>query len=237
MIVRDDAGSLIVMTQPDHAALSGRIMEAWRADALTGCPTRSSVLLATREHDNGWQEIDCQPRVEPVTGRPYDFINAPADLKQQVWPRGVTRLSAEDMAAAALVAQHPLTVLERNGTLSWSAFFARMEAERDRLLSAGAYDNELEALLADYRFVFLGDLLSLVFCCGWTQLFERHDYAISLRGGTILTVDPDPFGGVTVPLVVPARRVPNRRYTSDEDFQRELDRATTFDMTGMARRR
>ena len=69
-----------------------------------------------------------------------------------------------------------------------------MTAERDRILGNGAYDNDLGALRADYRFVFLGDLISLVFCCEWSDVFRYEGYTIARRGST-LQVAPDPFAG------------------------------------------
>ena len=51
MIVRDDGRELLLITQPDHAALSGELISAWQADDFTAWATRSTVLLATDEHD------------------------------------------------------------------------------------------------------------------------------------------------------------------------------------------
>ena len=233
MIVRDDGTSLLLITQPEHAALSGRIMTAWQADGLPHRPTRATILLATREHDNGWREIDATPSVNPTTGRPHDFLNAPGRVKRGIWPRGVARLEPDDPQAAALVAHHALRVLERHGSTAWRTFFAGMEAERDRLLAGSAYGDRLDALADDYRLVFLGDLLSLIFCCGWRKTFTREGYGVVLEGRS-LAVHPDPFAGQTVRLEARARRVPDRRYHSDADLATELDRAPVALLAGVA---
>ena len=233
MIVRPDGDSLLLITQPEHAALSGRIMAAWRNDGLPARSSRETVLLATREHDNGWREVDRLPTVDARTGRPHHFMTAPDATKQGIWPRGVRRLEPDDPAAATLVAQHALTVLERQPSPDWLAFFAEMEAERDRLLRTGAYDNRLDALLADYRFVFLGDFLSLVFCCGWRGPRRRDDYGVTLDGDT-LAVRPDPFAGRAVEVTAAARRVPARSYASDDDLRTALAAAPRVTVRGRA---
>ena len=108
-----------------------------------------------------------------------------------------------------------------------------METERRRLLAIGVYHGDLDALLHDYRLVFLGDLLSLIFCCGWQRTFEREGYSAVLAGD-VLTIRPDPFAGVEVPLAVRGRRVPARRYASDLDLLGELGRASETIATGVA---
>ncbi len=234
MIVRPDGDDLLLVTQPDHAALSGRIMAAWRSDGLPGRRTRETVLLATREHDNGWLAVDDRPAVDAATGRPHHFMTAPDATKQGIWPRGMRRLEPVDPAAAALVAQHALTVLERHSTPGWKRFFTALAAERDRILRGGAYDDDLDVLLADYRFVFLGDLLSLIFCCGWSGTFHREGYAVT-RDGTTLHVRPDPFAGRIVELTAPARRLTARSYASDRDLQAAHDAAPRVVLRGTAR--
>ena len=209
-------------------------MATWQADGFRSRPTRETVLLATCEHDNGWLEVDALPTVDRANGRPHHFMTAPDAVKRGIWPRGVTRLESTDPAAAALVAQHSLTVLERQPSPEWQAFFATMEAERDRILAGGPYETGLPALLTDYRMVFLGDLLSLIFCCGWRDRFRREGYDIRLEEDDALVVRPDPFGGQTVELTAYARRIPARRYGADDDLRRSLADAPEIAVVGRA---
>ena len=234
VIVRHDGDDLLLVTQPDHAALSGRIMAAWKGDGLPAHPIRETVLLATREHDNGWLEVDDRPDLDAARGRPHHFMTAPEATKQGIWPRGVHRLEPIDPAAAALVAQHALALQELHPMPGWERFLSYMTAERDRILRDGAYDNDLDALRADYRFVFLGDLLSLIFCCGWEEAFRYEGYEMT-RAGTTVYVRPDPFAGRTVELTAPARRIPARSYVSRGDLRDAYDAATRVLLRGTAR--
>jgi Protein of unknown function (DUF3891) len=110
VIVRTVHDGLELITQPDHAHLAGAIMK--RCVPLAARPRRDAILLAIREHDNGWIEEDAAPAVNTETGSIFDFVSAPLSVRHAVWPRGVRRLASTPWAAA-LVAQHAITVYDR----------------------------------------------------------------------------------------------------------------------------
>jgi hypothetical protein len=211
VIVRRTPNELLLITQPDHAALAGAIVGAWRADGLPASPRRDIVLFATTHHDDGWLELDVAPLVD-ADGQLLDFINSPDDVRLAVWPRVVKKFAANPYVAA-LVAQHALSIYEPyRGHAVRAAFFAEMQMLRDESLARAAPRTAAD-LAADYFFVGLGDTLSLTFCNGWTEPRRVGDYEIRLVGDR-LTVAPDPFEGRELPLRISARRLPNRRFTS-----------------------
>jgi len=228
VIVRHAGGVLHLITQPDHARLAGAIMA--QAAALAAHPRRASILLAISEHDNGWTEPDAAPLVDPATGVPLDFISAPAAVRQGVWPRGVRRLG-NDPWAAALVAQHSLAIFERyRRDPAWSGFFAGMETLRGSYLHAGG--GRLGDLLDDYRFVRLGDVISLTFCNAWTEIQQSGEWRLHLSGDR-LTVLPDPFDGREIPIAIQAREIPRRAFGSDEELRSALAAAPLRSLTGV----
>jgi hypothetical protein len=202
-------------------------MKHWQR--LATHPRSQSILLAIAQHDNGWQEPDAAPPIDPATGRIYDFISAPAALRQGVWPRAVERLSHNPWAAA-LVAQHAITVYDRfRNDSEWDAFFARMEAARDRYVA----DTPLSAteLHEDYPYVRIGDLISLIFCNRWSE--ERYrDWTFSLDGVRV-SVSPDPFGGRDVPFEITAVEVGDIPYTSDEELRSALGQGSRVVLGGV----
>lgn len=231
MILRPEGGKLLAISQPDHAALAGRIMERWTLDGLTVNPRRREILLAVAEHDNGWEPIDQKPLVDVETGELLDFISATAVAKQEVWPRGVASLSHAPYAAA-LVAQHAIHIYDRFcGDAEWDSFFAEMAAERDRYTAlAGA---SLDELLPDYSFVRLGDLLSLTFCLAWTDAkTDEFGYTARLEG-TNLRVQPDPFEGHSFALEIRARELPKQVYGSEAEAVAAFEAAPGRLLQGM----
>jgi hypothetical protein len=232
MIVRHEGSSLLLITQPDHAALAGRVMREWVRDDWPDSPRRADILRAVGEHDNGWREIDRSPVIGESDGRILDFVEAPDEIRQGVWPRGVERL-ADTPYAAALVAQHGVHVYARyRDRPDWTRFFSGMEALRDSHLARVA-DASLDQLLGDYTPVRIGDLISLVFCNLWREPQQEGQYAIALDGDRVV-VTPDPFDGRAVPLEIEARELPDRPFESADEARRRFDAAPRRQLSGVA---
>lgn len=236
MIVRDEGTTLLLITQPDHARLSADLMAAVRTEPALQTPARATVLLATREHDNGWAEVDAEPTIDRQ-GRPLDFMSGPAAVRRELWTRGITRVAKMDPHAGALVAQHAITVYGyRQGDPDWKPFFSSIFVLRDDLLEqlGLATGARREAFEIEYRAVFLGDTLSLQWCNGWRGPESALEYSATMDGDTLL-VSPDPFGGATVPFRVLGRRIPARRYHDDADLRETLAATVPVDVAGAAR--
>jgi hypothetical protein len=231
MIIRQDDASLVLITQPEHAALARRMMTHWQTRVLAANPRLDSILHAIAEHDNGWREVDAAPLVGE-DGRLLDFVTAPVDVRQGLWPRAVRRLAA-DPIAAALVAEHALYIYRRYADdEAWRSFFTEMEILRDEL-AAGAGMSPSE-LARDYFFLRIADLMSLVFCNGWTEAQELDDHVVVLVDQTVV-VRPDPFGGREIAISAPARVLPDRAYRSGDDAREEYARAPHARLEGLIR--
>ena len=211
MIVQQDLTELVLIRQPDHAALAVDLIAAWTREGLPANLRRHQILLATGAHDDGWEAEDAAMEID-ADGAPVDFIAASPGVKHRVWPRCLDRLE-DTPYVAALVAQHALTVYRDNREKpEWQPFFDDMARRRTDLL-ARCPAQARETTDADYRFVRMADILSLIFCKGWRQPYDHDGYHIAVDAGA-LTVTPDPFAGAHVPIRVAARRIPNRRYDS-----------------------
>jgi hypothetical protein len=227
VIVRPAPDGVQLITQPDHAHLARRIME--HCVPLAARPRRDAILHAIAEHDNGWAEEDAAPTINPQTGNVVDFVSAPLSVRHAVWPRGVARL-ADNPWAAALVAQHALTVYDRfRSEGEWTSFFAEMEAARGAVLRASRMP--LDDLVADYAFVRLADLISLIFCTGWTDEHRFEDWTIQLSG-TRVVVMPDAFGGVKIPIEINAREIRHQPFRPDAELRDALREATATTLRG-----
>jgi hypothetical protein len=233
VIVRPHGASLLLITQPDHAALAARIMDRWLTRGFPGEPRRASILRAIAEHDNGWREVDEAPLVDEATGRVQDFVSAPAQVRQSVWPRAVGRL-ADDPTSAALVAEHAIQIYSRfKDDGAWGAFFAEMATLRQQHASqAGLTAEDIER---QYFFVRAGDLVSLTFCTAWDDVQQIGGHEIQLRDGGVVTIRPDPFGGSSVPFDIPARALHNRSFRSAAESADAYHNASVITLSGIAR--
>ena len=231
MIIQADGDSLLFITQPDHARLAAEAIGQWKAGAFANHPRRAVILLATREHDNGWIEEDAETYVD-AGGTPLDFVAVPAAVRQGIWPRAVKRMAQLDPYAAALIAQHAIAVYSasRNDE-GWQAFFDGLSQLRDTLLAASELDRE--TLDADYSFVNAADRLSLAFCTRWAKPLESYGRQIILRGD-VVEITPDPFDGARVRLKVAARRVRRQPYRTSADLRAALQDAPVEILEGEA---
>ena len=170
-----------------------------------------------------------RPPVDAATGNVADFMTVPLSVRHAVWPRGIARL-ADDPWAAALVAQHALTVYDRfRGDGAWRSFFAAMEEARD--VSLRASGRPFDDLAEDYPFLRLGDLISLAFCTGSTDVQRFGGWTVQLSG-TRVAVTPDPFDGATIPVAISARMIHQHAFGSDAELHDALRHASSTILRG-----
>src|SRR5688500_20355745 len=99
MIVRHVEGRLLCLTQPDHAALAGRLAEAWTADGVPNRPTRDRLITAITRHAVGWTAEDEAPRFDAATHGPCGFVAAPLAVRQGAVVRVLEALACDDSYA------------------------------------------------------------------------------------------------------------------------------------------
>jgi len=205
VIVRTDLDPPLFITQPDHAALAAVIMTGWTGGGLHASPRYAAIMLAVQAHDNGWEEVDVEPCLDPATGQVLDFVHVPEDVRHGVWRRGVARLTGEPYAAA-LVAQHALHIYRRmRQQPGWRQFFVDMTAARDTHLAVA--HETIETLQREYAFLRLADLASLTFC-GVDTGGQAHEMGYDIRlDRSRLVVTPDPFAGASIEIEIAGREL------------------------------
>lgn len=218
MIVVDEGGDHLCITQPDHARFAAELLGLWRGDGLPEHPRRRELLFAVREHDNGWRETDAAPRVDPATGRPHDFLTLPDPERLALWRRGVERWAGERPWAAALIAQHALALHRRRREDPWRELLAQLRERRAELVEAAGVP--ARELFRDYRLLELADTLSLAACNRWPQPVRRPGLEARFTGGA-LRIAPFPLAGATT-FQLPVRRIPARPYRGDADLGGQL---------------
>jgi len=220
MIVVDESPNLLIITQSDHARLSGELLSLWIRDGLPDHPRRQGLLFATREHDNGWREADAAPRFDAVRQRPHDFSTFPSTDRGAIWKLGIERFSRQHPYAALLISHHAEVLYRQAGGSpeDWLEYLPRLEDQRQRWFPEAAVSQAV--IDQDYRFLQTADLLSLAVCNRWQEPLDAGLVRASVLEGT-LHLKPFPLAGATT-LRVPCRRIPDRPYHGDADLGGEL---------------
>lgn len=221
MIVVEDPESYVLITQSDHAHLAGSIVKLWRADGLSENPRRDDILFAAREHDCGWREADAVPALDSASSRegtrPHDFLSLPNEPRIEIWRRSTERWVDERPYAALLITHHARTLLsDRPG---FEALNQELDERYETLLEASSADPDRAE--ADYRFIHLGDLVSLALCNRWSDPIDRLGMSLWPGENHSLALHPFPLAGATS-FTVSYRRIPRRTYTGDADLATEL---------------
>ena len=113
MIVQQTSDPMVVIRQTDHAILSGFFAREWGNDVFRRPEPFASFCLAAAEHDNGWQEWEMTPGVDPKSFTPYSFMSVPTDEHVLLYQRGIDRVVKSDLYAGLLVASHCTGLYDR----------------------------------------------------------------------------------------------------------------------------
>jgi len=106
MIIQEQGDHLILIRQTDHAVLSGYFARESGNENFARPEPFESFQLATAEHDNGWNEWELQPHIDPVTFLPYSFMSLPTAEHMDLYQRGIERVVKVDRYAGLLVSMH-----------------------------------------------------------------------------------------------------------------------------------
>jgi hypothetical protein len=130
MIVQQ-ADPLIVIRQTDHAYLAGFFARELGNEAFPKPEPFPSFCLAAAEHDNGWQEWELAPAIDPKSFHPYTFMSIPTAEHVAVYQRGIERAVKADLYAGLLVASHCMELYDRaHATMpGYSAKYVRTEEQ------------------------------------------------------------------------------------------------------------
>jgi len=113
MIVRQHGDPIVVIRQTDHAFLSGFFAREWGNEVFERPEPFASFCLAAAEHDNGWQEWEMLPGVDPKTFAPHTFMTVPTDEHIALYQRGIERAVRADLYTGMLIVGHCMNLYDR----------------------------------------------------------------------------------------------------------------------------
>lgn len=160
MIVREISDGFVLIKQHDHALISGEFAQRWKAKPRP----LNSTLYTVSQHDRAWRPLDEEALWNEEKGRPYSFVDYPAEPKVRAYERGIDSLEAEDRYAACLCSKHYERLVRDLGRTEVEARFAESETRRQERLQSGMSSEEVENLGRNLSFLRLCDGLSLFVC-------------------------------------------------------------------------
>lgn len=159
MIVTEAADRYRFVTQPDHAALSGRFARHWGTGELAAPLPGFPNVVAAEAHDHGWVDYDLRPRLDDG-GTPVGFVDVDGDDWTDFYARGVDAVADVDPYAGLLTSLHAAG-LQRGGygvrteipdasdEEPFASFVDAQESRQDELLERLAAGDDYDVTDAD----------------------------------------------------------------------------------------
>jgi hypothetical protein len=244
MIVRYESdGSIVMITQNDHAQLSGLFAAHWGNDRFERPHPYQSMVRAAMFHDRGWIRYETGPQLNPETGKTPNYRQVPNDKSQlEAFEWAGDWLSTIDPYAGLMITRHRSGLWQgrygvitnppaiQRGTLppQIQEFITKSEAKQkvvaDRLDS--------KELAVNYHLLQVWDIISLYICSTETlkpdkiapvptSYLEAPGVGMTLTPGEPKTIalDPYPFDQPSLTTNVIFRRLSQNRFKDTAELQ------------------
>ncbi len=102
-------GDFLLITQDDHARLSGQLAEHFGNDRFATPLPHKQVIAAIAMHDSGWPLHDQSPTLNSA-GLPLHVFESPIPISTRVWSESVRGAAKADPYTGLLVSLHVLAL-------------------------------------------------------------------------------------------------------------------------------
>jgi hypothetical protein len=243
MIVRHESdGSLVMITQNDHAVIAGFCAAHWGNDRFERPDPFLSTMRATLLHDLVWLREESSPSFDASTGRTPNFLAVPFDTQNDEYRSTIDWINRADTYAGWLVSRHRTGIWKsrygllkqpnypiRNLSADIEDLVARAQAEQDA--TAAALDRQ--KLTTNYILLQVWDMLSLYLCSNEhlkevtiepvpTSYTGERSVCMTLApvAPTRIKVDPFPFDRPSLEVAMVYRRLAQQVFEDESAFQR-----------------
>jgi hypothetical protein len=244
MIVRNQSdGSVVMITQNDHAKLSGLFAAHWGNARFARPRPFVSMMRAAQYHDSGWLRYETNPYRDPATQKSPTFQQVPNDAPQlAAYQWAIDMVTEVDSYSGLMVSKHRTGLWQsrynvmtqpppgppRTLTPEIQDFITRNEA-RQHVITAG---HDRHEITVNYNLLQVWDLLSLYICMN--EQHREHVIApvptaytdgpaetlkLTLRSPGSIAVDPFPFATAPFDAAIVYRKLPQSALRDEETFK------------------
>jgi hypothetical protein len=244
VIVRYESdGTIVMITQNDHAQLSGLFAAHWGNEQFEKPRPYGSLVRAAMFHDRGWIRYETSPQLNPQTGKTPNYREVPNDRAQlEAFEWAGDWLAAIDGYAGLMIAKHRTGLWQgrydvikhppaiQRGKLppEIEAFIARSEAKQ----KAAAATLDAHELAVNYNLLQVWDMLSLYICSNEvlkpdriepapSAYSERAAVGLSLAPveKQTIAIDPYPFDQPSLTTNMIFRRLNQAKFRDSAELQ------------------
>ena len=237
--IRDETGAdcWMLISQVEHARLSGALAERWDPAPLERLNCREELLAAIYHHDDGWADWERSAGIDPESGRPLNFTEMPLVESLAIWRDSIASAGQHGDLAAHVVSAHFCSLLRRFSSrwqsdpaqtaIATEFLTSQEQFQAERLRACRVRSNEAEAAaVAKMALAVLQtfDSLSLWLCCSEqpdAETFElpgAQPATVKMGSPLEVEVSPWPFRGERAEFEVVGRAVPAIRYESPAEL-------------------
>jgi hypothetical protein len=239
-----------MITQNDHAQLSGLFAAHWGNEKFERPHPYGSMVRAAMFHDRGWIRYETSPQLDSQTGKTPNYREVPTDKVQlDAFEWAGDWLSSIDAYAGLMITKHRTGLWQgRYGVITYPAAIQRgtlpphIQAFVDRSeikQKCAAKNLDAKELGTNYNLLQFWDMLSLYICSTESLKPDRvepvpMDYSGAARTAIAFTpidaktiaLDPYPFDQPSLILSVIFRRLMQNKFKDATELQEVYFKAT-----------
>ncbi|MEC0126703.1 DUF3891 family protein [Paenibacillus pabuli] len=171
MIVYEREHDFVLTAQHEHGLAAGEMASHWKTELLADAAHREELILAAREHDRGWIELDAAPFWNDYSQTPYSFRDFPLRPRFVFYRKGIEEVREKNLYAGLLCSMMYTELFQNNlGVNEHDDEDIReyLNIEREQQLSweqqLGDRETLKQRLKSDVEIMLFCDQLSLFLC-------------------------------------------------------------------------
>jgi hypothetical protein len=244
MIVRYESdGSVVMITQNDHAQLSGLFAAHWGNTQFEKPRPYGPLVRAAMFHDRGWIRYETSPQLNPDTGRTPNYREVPNDAAQlAAFEWAPDWLAAIDSYAGLMIARHRTGLWQgRYGAITHPPAIQRgkLPAEITALITRSEAKQKSAAekldgkeLAINYNLLQVWDIMSLYICSSEVLKPDRIEpvspsysgesgvpMTLTPLAADAIALDPYPFDQPSLTTSVIFRRLNQNKFKDTAELQ------------------